>query len=170
VSERRTRLLVLLLVIAGVCAWISWSRLERLRESARMAETDLEVCCGYLRDLSSAGSATTLTGAVDASELNRRLRDAATAAGISDRLVSVEPSQPQRIENSDYRELPVFLRLESVNLRQLVAFLQQLGGSEAGCRTKLVTLDPAPGDQSPEQWSADVTLGYLLYSPGQGGT
>ncbi len=169
-SERQTKLLVLLLLIAGVCAWISCSRLERLRESAQTAQRDLDVCRGYLRDLASTGNAATLTGAVDASELNRRLREAADAAHISDKLVSVEPAQPQRIENSDYRELPVFLRLESVSLGQLVAFLQQLGGSDAGCRPKLVNLDPAPGNPSPEQWSADVTLGYLLYSPGQSGS
>jgi hypothetical protein len=169
-TARQTKLLVLLLLIAGVCAWISWSRMDRLHDAAQTAQQDLDVCRGYLHDLSATGTATTLTGAVDASELNRRLREAAASAQISEKLVSVEPSQAQRLANSDYSELPVFLRLESVDLRQLVAFLQQLGGSDAGCRTKLLNLDPAPGDQSPERWSADVTLGYLLYSPRQNGS
>jgi hypothetical protein len=102
------------------------------------------------------------------------LRGAATIAGVADQLVSIEPGQPTPLRDSDFSETPVYLRLRALTLRQLVTFLHQLSTGNAGVRAKAIELSPPPDSSAAptsaaggadEQWTGDVTLAYLTYTP-----
>jgi hypothetical protein len=106
--------------------------------------------------------------------LNLRLHAAAAAAEIPDP-ASIEPGTPTRVPDSDYEDLPVFVRLDALTLKQLVTFLHDLARNDASCRAKMIELSAPEGSSaavpatqnsnSPETWSADVTLAYRIYSP-----
>lgn len=170
VNRRRTPLLIALVVAAGLAAAVAFSWLQKQRSAAEAAGRDLARCRADLADLArwnAAGSGDVPLTA-DSPELNRRLHDAAAEAGVPDELASIDPGQPRPVRDTDYAETLVFLRLNSVTLRQLVTFLHNLSAHDAGVRTRSIELG-APAGQGPDgggdAWAADVTLAYLSYAP-----
>jgi hypothetical protein len=107
------------------------------------------------------------------------LRDAATEAGAADKLASIEPGQPQRLAG-DYAQLPVFLRLEGLTMKQLTLFLHRLASLDPSSRAQSIELSVAGSGsgagtgtgagadtpEQPEMWDADVTVSYLTFAPG----
>jgi len=163
-SRRRTHLLVVLLVVALAAAATSNARLERARSAAAAAREDLTECRARLDDL-RRWRGTAARAAPDASQVNRQLREAAAAAGAAERLVGIEPGQPTRVAG-DYTQLPVFLRLESLSLRELTTFLHRLSETDPSARAQGVELTPAgTGAEGVELWHADVTVAYVNYHP-----
>src|SRR5439155_13088281 len=128
--------------------------------------SDLEVCRGYLAELARAGAAPSRTASSsDPAELSRRLHEAAAATGVAEKLTTIDPFSPARVENSDYQEMQVALKLESLSMRELVTFLHQLTSTDSASRVKVIELEAPQGEQSGETWTADVTMAYLIYSP-----
>jgi hypothetical protein len=173
-SNQRTQLLIVLLLIAGVAAVLGYAQLERSRDAAVRSAADLADCRQQLADLARwRGQSNAASATPDDPELNRSLRSAATIAGVADQLISIEPGQPTPVRDSDFSETPVYVRLRALSLRQLVTFLHQLSTSNSSVRAKSIELSPpldAPatptmtaGDD--EQWTGDVTLAYLIYTP-----
>src|SRR5687768_18142987 len=128
-NHRPTQFLLMLVILAAIACGFAYSRLQARREAAALAQHDLVTSKAMLDEIIRVGASGTPTASanLDQSELNRRLRDAAQTAGISEKLVSIEPGQPNRVPNSDYNEMLVSLRLEPLSLRQLVTFLHELG-------------------------------------------
>jgi hypothetical protein len=178
-AHRHTQLLLLIILLAaGACAW-GYSRMDAEGEAAAIAQRNLLEAKQSLGEIVRAktSGAPTATANLDVSELNRRLRDAASTAGISEKLVSIEPGQPNRIPNTDYNEMQVFLRFEPLSLKQLVTFLHELGTADHSSRAKSIELGtPAAasgteaGAGAGDIWSAEVTMAYLIYSPREEGT
>jgi hypothetical protein len=99
-------------------------------------------------------------------QINRHLRDAATATGVAEKLVSIEPGEPNHVAGTDYQEMLVFLRLESVPLRQLVTFLHAHAAADAAAHAKTIELStPRTRGGVDDVWVADVTLAYTSYAP-----
>ena len=160
VNTRRTNLLLLLLVALAVGTAVSWSRLGKRRADALAAERDLAECRAYLVEMGEA-SPTTQTPTLSAAptEINHRLRDAAAAAGASEKLTSIEPGNAETI--GDRTELSVFLHFEPITMRELVTFLHRLGtGGGGGTRAKTIELEAPAGAEQGDVWIADVAIGY----------
>jgi hypothetical protein len=173
-TAQRTKLLLVLLVVAGIAAIWAWSSMSSARDRAVAAQRDLSLCRQEIADLDRwQGAPTSASLTPDDPELNRRLRGAATVAQMTDQLVSIEPGPAIRIRESDFTQTPIYLRLNAVTLGQLVTFLHQLSTSDASLHTSAIEMSipqTAPGnvDDSSEAWTADVTLAYLTYAPKSG--
>jgi hypothetical protein len=170
-KHRTTQLLLVTLLIGAVACGFAYARLRNNRDAAGAAREDVLKSKAALDEIidASSGGARAASANLDQSELNRRLRDAAQTAGIAQKLVSIEPGQPNRIPNADYNEMLVFLRLEPVSLKQLVTFLHELGTSDRSCRARNIELR-TPTENSADTWSADITMAYLIYSPREEGS
>jgi type II secretory pathway pseudopilin PulG len=164
VKNVRTSLLVALLIVAAVAALLGASQLQSAKARAQTAAQDLAVCRTYLTDLRAARSQPSDVTALstNGSGINQLLRDAAQQASASSSLTSIEPGQPARIEGTDCDETPVFLRLEGTPMKQLVTFLHTASARDPRARCRSIELSAVDG---PDAWTADVTLGYLSYSP-----
>jgi hypothetical protein len=170
-TARTTRLLAVLLVIAALCCAAAFARLNRSSNGAADAARAFAQSQVQLKQLSGravaggqAGGAG--GGAADPnSQINRHLRDAAATAGVAEKLVSIEPGEPNQIAGTNYQEMLVFLRVERVPLRQLVTFLHEHALADAASRTKEIELSMSREQAADELWMADVTLSYTSYAP-----
>ena len=162
-NAKRTNLLLLLLVASAVAVAVSWTRLGNRRAAALAAQRDLAECRVYLVEMAEAGAlspaAQTPTLSAAPTEINRHVRDAAAAAGASEKLTSIEPGNAETI--GDRTELSVFLHFEPITMRELVTFLHRLGmGGGGGTRAKTIELEAPVGAEQGDVWIADVAIGY----------
>jgi hypothetical protein len=168
VKPRTTQLLSVLLIVAAVAAVISLVQLREARGDALDRLEDLRLVRADLADLAHArigGGISPSAGSSDPA-LTRRLRSAATAAGVADQLSSIEPGQPSRLPDTDYMETPVFVRLDAATLQSLVTMLSDLSADERAIAVRSIELSPpASPKPSEETWTADLTFAYVTYSP-----
>src|SRR5688500_18776949 len=117
-SARSTHLLAGLLVVAAVCCAGALARLNRLSRQADDAARAFAQSHAQLTQLSArpfAGngggtSGARVSSATDSNaQINRHLRHAAAAAGVAERLVSIEPGEPNQVAGTNYQEMLVFL-------------------------------------------------------------
>ena len=164
--NRTTFILLLLVIASAIAAAVCFARMQHSRALADRQQSDLHHSLRLLSDLESNKSPARLIATrLDGSDLNRRIRDAATVAGISQDLSGIEPNRPVRVRESDYNELMVFLRFENVSIRQLATFMHRLGSVDPACRVKSIELDSPPDPADTTHWTSDLTLAYLTYSP-----
>ena len=164
--NRATFILLLLLIASAIAAAIAFAQMQRNRAAADKEQADLQTSLRLLGDLDNNKSPARLIATrLDGSDMNRRIRDAATAAGISQNLSGIEPNRPVRVRETDYNELMVFLRFESVSIRQLATFMQRLSSVDPACRIKSIELDSPPDPADTTHWTSDLTLAYLTYAP-----
>lgn len=189
-SARRTWLLAALAALSAACAALALPGMSRRRDASLAAAYDLTTCRAQIAEmrawranrvtgadgessLAAARGVSDGQGASDASanlgDLHAQLRSAASATGVAEKLSSVEPGQPSRLPDTDLVETPVFLRFESLTMRQLWEFLARLTGQGASTRAKEIELSaPAAGLESGsagETWTADVTITNIRLSP-----
>src|SRR3982074_2282975 len=144
-SRPHTPLLTLLALLAGVCSFLAYAHLDQKRADAQAAHLDAQI---VERDLSRIARSTNtirpIPAKTDASDLVRRIADVAAIAGVqlTDR---GEPGVPQHIGHTQYSELPIFLGFESITMRQLTTFLNQLAKSDPGSRAQMIELRPREG-------------------------
>ena len=167
----RRQTLWLGLLLACVAAWVplTYVRLSKYRDDAEVAARDLAEVKLALLDVhafrASPGRAAPVL--METAQLTQKLREAAAAAGLPDAPGS-EAGDPRRLANSDYTELPVYLRFEPLTLRQLTNFLHSLGRIDPTSRPRSIELavpEQMSGPPGEERWRADVEVGWLTYSP-----
>src|SRR4051794_14522825 len=108
--NRTTFIIILLLIASAIAAGIAFAQMRRNGAAADKLRSDLQQSLRLLADLDSNKSPARLVATrLDGSDMNRRIRDAATAAGISQNLSGIEPNRPVRVRETDYNELMVFL-------------------------------------------------------------
>jgi hypothetical protein len=177
-AKRRTTLLVLLLAPAALCALLAFFRMEKVREDAAVSRQSLADARRDLEEIrrwrSSPGRAAAVS--METPQLNAKLREAATAAGLTDAPGS-EANAPQRLGGTDYSETTVYLRPEPLTMRQLTTFLVTLARIEPSARVKTIELSdpqaqgvavpPGRGQNGEDVWVADLTVAYLTYTPQQ---
>jgi len=164
--NRTTSILMLLVLASAIAATITFAQRQHHRAAAEKQQSDLAQSLRLLADLESNKSPARLIATrLDGSDMNRRIRDAANAAGISQNLSGIEPNRPVRVRDSDYNELMVFLRFENVSIRQLSTFMHRLSSIDPACRIKTIELDSPPDPADTTNWTSDLTLAYLTWSP-----
>jgi hypothetical protein len=170
-AQRRTILLVILLGVTCLTAALAYGRLSTLRETAQTGAENQALARRDIEDIrrwrASPGRAAPVLA--DTPELTRRLREAATAAGLAEPPGS-EPDNPKPIADSDYSEMLVFLHFQPLTIRQLTTFLHTLSRIDPSSRAKTIELRPPdatapPAPPGEELWTADVSVGYLTYTP-----
>jgi hypothetical protein len=164
VKNIRTRFLVILLIVATLTAAMAMAHLSSAKRQAEDSARDLSITRQYLADIRASRG--TSSQPIESGDVNLLLRQAAAATAASGKLTSIEPGQPARIEGTDYQETPIFLRLEAMPMKQLVSFLYESSARDAKARCRSIELSAAA--PSSNDWSADVTIGYLSYSPRAG--
>jgi hypothetical protein len=164
-SARSTHLLAALVVVAALCCALAFGRLNRSSQAAGDAARAFAQSQAQLKQLSSRPTVGGSDNVGASAQINRHLRDAASAAGVAEKLVSIEPGEPNQVAGTDYREMLVFLRLESIPLRQLVTFLRAHAAADAASHAKTIELSSARKEGADELWLADVTLAYTTYAP-----
>lgn len=85
-------------------------------------------------------------------------------------LVSVSPSEPSRLDKTEYQVRTTELMLERVALDQLHRFACALGKNGDGMVVRALTLTPetasnANASNGTELWNARLILTQLIYSP-----
>src|SRR5712671_5338469 len=109
-AKRRTALLAMLLVAGFLAMTITYFRMSDIRDKAAIAQQNLQSGQRIIKEIrqwkSSPGRAAPVSA--DKPELDRRLRQAATAAGLSE-APGMEPENPKSIGNSDYSEMALDL-------------------------------------------------------------
>ncbi len=158
-NRRATLILSLLVIASAIAAALAFAHMQRQRALADTESKNLHDSLRLLADIQHSSKSPIAMTRLDGADLNRRIREAATTAGISDHLSSIEPNRPARLRESDYNELMVFVRFENVSLRQSASFMQRLSTSDPGCRIKTIELE------APAQSAAD----YLSYAPREAG-
>jgi hypothetical protein len=178
-----TKLLICILLAAGLAQLLAWSRLQHAIDDAASRAQDLADVRADVNDLKTWNIATppptspaspteTATASHPDDELNRRLSQAAQAARMTDQIAGIEPGPSIRLNDGDFTETPVYVRLSNVTLRELVTFLYQLSSTDRALRSKMIELSaPELGTGAPpaqghvEIWTADLTLNNLTFSP-----
>jgi len=170
-SRRSTYILGSIVVVAAIAAIAAFAHMRHQQVAADAQQADLRQTLRLLDELQKSGksSGRIAMSRLDGGDLNRRIREAATNAGISDRLASIEPNRPARLGESDYNELMVFVRFDNVNLRQLGGFMHRLSAIDPGCRIKSIELEAPPEASEDQRWTSDLTLAYLSYAPRETG-
>lgn len=167
-TRRRTTLLVMLLIACACATAAAHAHLRDRRAGASQARASLNESKRQLDELHRwrSGAEADAVAEPDASHLARVLRAAAAEADAAGKLASIEPGQPQRL-SGDYAQLPVFLRLESISMKQLTLFLHRLATLDGASRAQGIELSVAGSDGPSELWNADVTIAYLTFAPGE---
>ncbi len=88
----------------------------------------------------------------------------------TDSLVSVSPTAPMRLGNTDYQQRLTELVFSSVPLDKLASFTRAIDENEDGLLVSQLTLTPTPNasinaSNPAETWGARLTLTQLIYSP-----
>ena len=164
-SARSTQLLAALLVVAAFCCAAAFARLNQSSRAADDAARTFAQSQSQLKQLSSRPIIGNGDNAGANAQINRHLRDAAAAAGVAEKLVSIEPGEPNQVAGTDYQEMLVFLRLESIPLRELVTFLHAHAAADAASHAKAIELSAPRHQGANDLWLADVTLAYTTYAP-----
>lgn len=170
-----TKWLVVAVLLSAAGAFAAYLHFDHARAAAAEGAAYYEQGVADLRRIVAAGQTTSLAAAASPAaegegQLNQRLRAAALDAGLSDQLLSIEPGQPQQLRDRDLKDTPIFLQLNGVTLPQLVAFLRRLTEDDRHIVPRNVSLTvptnaAATTRDAAELWTADLTLGYLTYSP-----
>jgi hypothetical protein len=162
-SSRQTWLLGVLAIVAAVACALATRAADALRDNATARSQLAELSARSGGVLAASGD-----GIPQGEELNRRLRDAANAAAVAEKLVSIEPGEINRRPETDEQEMLVFLRLETLTMNELVAFLHRLDAADASSRTRTIELSSADSAGAEvdaanprEAWHADVTLSFV---------
>lgn len=163
-SKSLTAILAGATVALSVAAAVAASRLAAARADAAAQAQDLSAARADLSDL-DAWHVTSGQGdgrGEDASDLNRRIRAAAAAGGLIEQLVRVDPGPPARVADTATTRTPVYLRLESVDLRRLTTFIHVLTEDDASLRVTGIDLSApaatAPRTNTGENWDVDLTI------------
>src|SRR3954467_5993868 len=91
-SRRFTYILAILIVVLAIAAAVAFAQMQRQRLAADTESNNLRDSLQLLSDLQHSAKSPLARALLDGADLNRRIREAATSAEISDRLSSVEPN------------------------------------------------------------------------------
>lgn len=116
------------------------SRQQQLEEIRHLQQEYLNLQSGL------ATAEKKLSGTAKGFSLFPYVEEVTNNIGVRDNLVSMRPQTPQ--VQGDYREESVEIRLERIDLEQLVRFLYAIESSDAALRTKSMRIKPRFDNQA----------------------
>ncbi len=168
IANRRLAVLLGLMVttLAVVALWnVRW--MAEQRRAARFAMADLRACEQLADRIASLRLEPIVAASQDMGiqELGERIEQAQQRARMTGpALEGVFPQAARRVGDTPYMVKPTALSLRGVTLTQLCTFLYHLT-HESGLNVRDLRLRSPRGDVSADQWDAEATLTYLIYSP-----
>ena len=150
-----------------VTLWFS-GYLADSRATAQAAIDDARQCARFVADIRNLRHQPSLAESqeLQLQELTQRIESAAKQSRISlDSLVRIWPEPAKRVGDMPYKRKPTQVLFHRVTLPDLVGFLQHLSNQDAGPRVTRIRLTAPRGQEMGDQWSAEVTLTYLIYAP-----
>jgi hypothetical protein len=158
-----------IMALVGAMVWCA-STLQLARDRAQSAVDELRACrslAAQIEVLRHRGGVVGGTREIEVTDLARRIDAARAAAGIADgSVVRIEPQEPRRVGDSPLMEKLTLVLLRQVTVKQCVTFLHAIGTDRSGLEASEVHLtDPAVAGQDAEQWTANITLRNVTYSP-----
>ncbi len=175
--NRRSLLYAGLLLVSGLVAAAMVGEWLTANRQFQAAIEDLEQCHNLVRDIASLRNRPRVASLEVESpqQIIDRVAEAQAHSQLaSESLVSVSPTAPTQLGNTEYQVRSTELVLQHLGLDQLVRFASALGIKEEGLVVRELTLTP---DQSPpseasnahsnstERWNARLILTQLIYSP-----
>jgi hypothetical protein len=170
-KRRLTMLLALVAALVGLTAWSFW-QMQSCQASMEDAFENLQVCHGLIERLEilRARPQQAALSAEPTTNLTKRIEQAAATAKLAtNAIIRIDPQTASRLDDSSYQTQPTRVELRDITLPQLAKFLNALVSLDAGLEVSALQLT-APrhetdGNSESEQWSAEVVLTYLVFSP-----
>jgi hypothetical protein len=168
VNHRRTTSLLaaLVVVLAAACAY-AVTLITEASAAAQLATAEARESRAQIAGIVSARDkrlpVSDAGGGAPTPEITRRIHEAAGGAGIPDGspnqgVVRIDPAAPQRLPGTEVSEIDVPVRLQRVEVGQVVRFLYMLCENDPSLGVKSISfVAPGAEDQSPV-WDVDVTL------------
>lgn len=157
-------LLLLLVILAG---W-SYYHMESSKRAALRTARELADCvqrAGEIKSLDK-GPKRAQSSELAHTDLTRRIEAAAGASQIDLHSLSrIDAMPPRRLAKLPYEERSTRVTLNNVTMQQLVNFLYRLSNNTQDLRVKDLKLHAPRGEEVGDQWQADATLSYLIYTP-----
>lgn len=163
------RISVLALVLLALLASWGYYSMASQRGSAQRSMQELTDCIDLVAKIKAIDQEPkrAQSGVLAHTDLTQRIERAAGSSGIgSDRLDRIDAAAPRRLAKLPYEERPTSVVLKDVTLSQLVEFLHRLGNQAGGLWIKDIALHAPRGEEVGDHWVADVTISYLIYTPG----
>jgi hypothetical protein len=158
---------VLVLALLLLVGW-SYSHLTDQQDATQRAVADTALCndlAERIRLLQTKPAVAASQDVQDA-EMARHIEAAVHAAQMStDSVQRISSQSPRRLGESPYVEAPTQLLLRHATLEQLAGFLHHLITQCPGLEVRALRLAEPRETDSSNQWSIEITLTYLIYSP-----
>ena len=171
-STSRTRLLIVIaLLILGVYAVISMLQSRSATERLAQASEDLSEVSLKLLDIKRLQRAPKVAALQleSPAEITNRIAGALQAAGLTEsNLMKVEPSDPQRVQRSDFEMRSTVIDLAPATLPQILRFCESLRDPETGTMVRDITLSAPRNEESgdgEERWETQLVLTQMIFSP-----
>lgn len=159
--------LLILAVYAVIGALKANAAAERLTQSRRDLE-EMSQKLAQIRQLQQAPKIAALQLESPA-EIANRIAGALQAAGLTEAtLMKEEPSEPQRIQRTDFEIRSTVIELAPAALPQILRFCEALRDPETGTLVRDITLS-IPRNQedseAKEEWESQLVLTQMIFSP-----
>ncbi len=171
-STSRTRLwIVIALLILGVYAVISILQSRSAAQRLAQASEDLSEVSAKLLDIKRLQRAPKVAALQleSPAEIANRIADALQAAGLSESsLMKEEPSDPQRVQRTDFEMRSTVIDLAPATLPQILRFCEALRDPETGTMVRDMTLSAPRNEESSdgeERWETQLVLTQMIFSP-----
>lgn len=164
----RSTATVLIAFVAVSLAAVYWMFSDFAMERDRLLEATarLEECQASVQEIDRLNQKPRVAALVadTAGDINRRINTACEVSGLVAKNV-VNLALPEEA-GSEYSRRNTTLIIEAATLAKLVLFAQAIEDTEAGLSIKSLKLTPSsPRTTTEEQWTANLTLTQLIFSP-----
>lgn len=159
--------LLMLSVYAGISLWDARLSARRYRQSLQ-DQQDIQELLGQIGQFQRAPKVAALQLESPA-EITNRIARALQAAGISESsLMKEEPSDPQRVQRTDFEIRSTVIDLAPATLPQILRFCEALRDPETGTMVRDLNLSPPRNqadDKDEEKWESQMVLTQMIFSP-----
>jgi hypothetical protein len=160
-------LAALIVSLVAINLW-AWSVLAQQRQTADIAQRDAQTCQDLALRIKRLKDKPMVAGSheIELTELSKRIEQSAINSQIpTSALVRISPESARRAGDSLYLEKPTTVLLEGVGLRELARFLYAMSNGPAAMDVQSLRLTAPREQENGDQWTAEVTLSYLIYAP-----
>ena len=171
-AASRTRgLVAVALVILAIYAVISVMGAASAAQRLAQARGDLRDLSQKLNEIEQLQRAPKVAALQleSPAEIANRIAKALEAAGLSEStLMKEEPSDPQRVQRTDFEIRATSIELAPATLPQILRFCEALRDPETGTVVRDIVLR-APRNEGPdgkqETWESQMVLTQMIFSP-----